>query len=393
MEPLQSSVITDLEGIRTLEAPWRSLWEKSRDPSVFTGYDWARASAEAFAAVRSPRIVVVERGGEVVGILPVAVEGGTLLFLGMPESDSNDLICLPGIEAEAAACAIDALLDLPWRSATLDYLWEDSALFHALDKLPARFSRALHLAYRGIAPRAVLPPDDPATVAKIVKKKNELRLERQIGRKGQLSFRFLETPDELRAGFEHLVRLHTARRNEAGDQSVFLDARVLDFYDRLLARLDPRKDLRFLVMEFDGRTIACEFAFQHFGRLFGFKTAYDPEFRDYSPGTMIVRRTAQYAAENGLAVFDLSRGSDPYKLRFSNASKKYYALRVFHRGIVGWTERSLLRLKERVKQSPRLARLLRRLGVDVPAAPEAPVDPGREDDEPSASSPPAPTTV
>jgi len=370
--PLESRIVTDLDGIRALEPAWRALWAQSRDPSVFTGYDWAHASAEAFAGARSLCVIAVESGKEVVGILPLAIEGGVVNFLGFPEADSNDIICRPDLETEAVAAALETLITLParWQRCTLDYVWEDSTLLHALGSLPGRLASRLHVQYRGVAPRAVLPPEDPEAVSKIVKKKNEQKLERQLGRKGNLVFRFLETPEDLRAGMETLVRLHAGRRQEAGDSSVFLRPRIRAFYDALLPRLDPKAELRFFVMELDGRVVACQLAFESRNRLFCFKTGYDPEFRDHSPGTVMIRRLAQHAAENGVRVFDHSRGDEAYKARFSNATKRYSTLHVFRRGPVGWARRSALRLKERAKSSPALSRLLRRR-QNVPAPPPA----------------------
>ncbi len=376
LPPLRSRVVSDLDGLMALEPAWRALWAGSRDPCVFTGYDWARAAAEAFAGSRSPCVVTVVRGEEPVAILPLAVEQGAVFFLGMPEADVNDMICRPGLEAEAAAVALEALLALPWSRCTLDYLWEDSALLHALGRLPARLSSRLHLAYRGVAPRAVLPPDDPEAVSKIVKKKNEQKLERQLGRKGNLVFRFLEDPAALRAGMEHLVRLHVARRQEAGDASVFLRPQVRAFYDALLPRLDPKTELRFFVMELDGRMVACQLAFEHASRIFCFKTGYDAEFRDYSPGTVMIRRLAQDAAERGVRVFDHSRGDEGYKARFSNATKRYSTLHVFRRGLSGFAGRSLLRLKARAKSSPLLARLRAKLGRGAPPPPATKAEAG-----------------
>lgn len=371
--PLRARVVSDLAGIRALEPAWRALSEKSRDACTFTGYDWAHAAAEAFGGSRSLCVVTVVRGEEVVAILPLAVEKGVLVFIGMPEADVNDLICLPGLEAEAATVALGAILGgaVPWSRCTLDYLWEGSALLHALDALPARFSRRLHLMYRGFAPRAIL--DDPEAASKIVKKKNEQKLERQLGRKGNLVFRFLEERDEVRAGMEHLVRMHVARREEVGDSSVFLRPEIRSFYASLLPRLDPRSELRFFVAELDGRVLACQLAFESRGRIFCFKTGYDAEFRDYSPGTVMIRRLAQDAVDRGVRIFDHSRGHEAYKARFSNGTKRYYTIHVFRRGLAGWADRSVVRLKERAKANPFLYRLLRRfkLVAPAPAAPKA----------------------
>jgi CelD/BcsL family acetyltransferase involved in cellulose biosynthesis len=375
---LRCRVVTDLPGIRALEPAWRALWALSRDPSTFTGYDWGYASAEAFSGTRSLCVLAVESGADVVGILPLSIEKGTVNFLGSPEADSNDIVCRPELEAEAVAAALETLvtLPIPWQRCTLDYVWEDSALLHALDLLPARLSSRLHLQYRGVAPRAVLPPDDPEAVSKIVKKKNEQKLERQLGRKGNLVFRFLEDPQDLRAGMESLVRLHAARRQEAGDSSVFLRPQIRAFYDALLPRLDPKTELRFFVMELDGRVVACQLAFECRNRLFCFKTGYDAEFRDHSPGTVMIRRFAQYASEHGVRVFDHSRGDEAYKARFSNATKRYSTLHVFRRGFAGWAGRSVLRFKARAKASAALARLLRKVGRGAPSVPAPKVEAG-----------------
>src|SRR5262245_3370108 len=128
---LRAAVVADLDGIRALEPAWRALSREARDPSTFLGYDWGISSAEAFAASRTLAVVVVRRGEEVAGILPLSIEKGAVNFLGSPEADANDLVCRAGTEAEVAPTAMDALLGLRWTRCALDNIWEDSALVQA----------------------------------------------------------------------------------------------------------------------------------------------------------------------------------------------------------------------------------------------------------------------
>ena len=46
--------------------------------------------------------------------------------------------------------------------------------------------------------------------------------------------------------------------------------------------------------------------------------AYHPAFAKYSPGTELLLRVAEHAAQRGIEKLDLGSGDDPYKNKFCN---------------------------------------------------------------------------
>ncbi|MBX3440457.1 MAG: hypothetical protein KF861_23405, partial [Planctomycetaceae bacterium] len=106
---LETRLITESSELEALAADWDRLWSSDPNRSIFGTLAWSRASWRAYGAARKLCTIVVTAGSKTLGILPLAAEGSTLMFLGAPRSDYNDILCE---EHNAAAVTEAALLAL-----------------------------------------------------------------------------------------------------------------------------------------------------------------------------------------------------------------------------------------------------------------------------------------
>ena len=95
----------------------------------------------------------------------------------------------------------------------------------------------------------------------------------------------------------------------------------------------------------------------HFGMLSGdvlhyWFPVYVPKFSKYSPGTELMLRVAQGAAENGIAKVDLGFGDDPYKTRFCNGREQVSSGRYGFSRIGFEAAKRKYELRKKLKQIP-----------------------------------------
>ena len=102
-------------------------------------------------------------------------------------------------------------------------------------------------------------------------------------RLGSLRFYHLEDRGEIRRHLPRFFDQHILRRALAGGRSHFLVAENRLFYEHLIDGLDPSRELRFGVLELDGRPLAYHLGFEVNGRFTWYKPSFDVDYWDLSP--------------------------------------------------------------------------------------------------------------
>lgn len=350
MTAIRTEIITSYSELERLATWWHRLWRAGEPRNVFTSFAWARASWGTYGAGQSLATPVVFQGDRVAAILPVAVQEGRLQFLGSPRADYNDILCEPGVDPAVLDSALAALHDLPvpWKRCVLENLPEASALVrHLRSKGPEKLGY-MHLTLSAYCPRVIFAPDGE-TLSAILKKKSLRRHENKLKRLGDITFRHLDDREAIAEHLPEFFRQHIARRAFEEEPSIFHDLRDRDFYAALADELDPRTDLRFGVLEVGDRPVAYHFGFETDGNLLWYKPTFDPDFWDYSPGEVLIKRLFEYAGARGLRTFDFTVGNEAFKHRFANQVARNYALHVYPSGFQGRARLLGHRVKDRVR--------------------------------------------
>ena len=66
----------------------------------------------------------------------------------------------------------------------------------------------------------------------------------------------------------------------------------------------------------DGKKAAAYLCFDYMDRIWVYNSGYDPQFREFSPGWVLLSYLIQHAIETGKQTFDFMRGDEDYKYRF-----------------------------------------------------------------------------
>jgi CelD/BcsL family acetyltransferase involved in cellulose biosynthesis len=107
---------------------------------------------------------------------------------------------------------------------------------------------------------------------------------------------------------------------DASPKQHFLRGALADFTNELLGRAAREDRLRLFIGRMDGVATSFGIAFWSNGVLSYWMTRFDPRWRDYSTGTLILRDVIAYGFAQGATRVDLMLGEGPHKQRWSTSS-------------------------------------------------------------------------
>jgi CelD/BcsL family acetyltransferase involved in cellulose biosynthesis len=353
-------LLTEFAELERLAPAWEALWQDDVRREIFGTFGWARAWWHAAGGRRVLCTPVVYRGDQPIGFLPLAREDRTLRFLSAPHADYNDLLCTESDSGAILEHALRQLLRSPsWDRAVLENVPEGSRLLGCLGQLPPDLRGRLEVCASGTSTALDLREDRAARLQACLGKGHLKRDYKRLSKLGELRFRHLEEAGEIEAHLPNLFRMHIARRALAADRSLFCREEGRSFYCALVQELDPRKELRFCVLDLNGRPIAYHLGFECAGKFTWYKPTFDVGYWDYSPGFVFMKPVLEYIAGRDIQEFDFTTGDEAYKGRFANRVRPQYTLHFFPARARGRAHQMALRAKGYVKSRPRLAAVVR----------------------------------
>ncbi len=307
---LRTRLFTDWHEAASHSQAWRELAAEN----LFLGPDWLGAGVRAFSPAR-PRIGMAFSGEKLVGVLPLRLRDRLMLVgLGDDFGDYGGLLLAPGHEAEAAA----ALLELAFaktgaarlrlrhlRGDLSSTAWLRAAVSHQLG-WPCAWTRKgqtfvipLNLPYEPLLKQ----------LRSGKSRYNLRRARRQLEARGPLRLRACTTP----AAIESALSILLARHAQKWPEGIFSREQG-QVFARTMARkgLDTDK-LELLELLSEESVVASVLAFRHTGRVYYYAVAYDADFAQYSPGSLLLQAVLERACERGEEELDLLRGPEPYK--------------------------------------------------------------------------------
>jgi CelD/BcsL family acetyltransferase involved in cellulose biosynthesis len=311
---LTVEVIEHGERLAELRPQWAELWRSDPAATPFQSPDWLLPwwKHVGDGALLS---VAIHHGPLLAALLPAYVYTNPgsgsrqLLLLGAGTSDYLGGVFHPELATPAAELCIVAL-------AAHREQWDESWL----SQLP-ELSPLLRLAASGLAP----VPTEPCMIARIPpagrvtgKLRENLRYYRKrADRLGTLRFS-TATGDTASAFFELLADLHAARWTSRGESGVLANPGVLAAHRESVPLLAARGLLRLHALSIDDRPAAVFYGLIDAGgrpqrSLYCYLTGFAPEFRDVSPGTLLLGYAVEQAAADGATVLDMLRGQEAYK--------------------------------------------------------------------------------
>lgn len=337
-------------------ADWNDLAARIPIASIFTTWHWIDTWWSHFGAAYAPCLLFVERGGELLGILPLAERklalqrdgsfGRVLFYCGSEEvcPDHLDLIARPEHARDCLLAIADYLGANPrtWDVLDLKGLAEGGNIdrHHALLGIGSRH----RLTEIAVAPYVSIQGDfsDYLKNSFSAKGRNDLGRKVRLLEKAGVRYAAIAPPQAV-VFLENMFRLHARRAAIKGITSTFAGARVLAFHQELLQRTASLGwQWNRALIEGD-HLVAGIYGYSFAGRIAYYQIAMDPDWDRSGPGTSLIYLAVGEAHENALMEFDMLRGDEEYKSRWSTGRRRLFRLRVFNRSPRGrmasaWSE-------------------------------------------------------
>lgn len=146
------------------------------------------------------------------------------------------------------------------------------------------------------------------------KQRHEIRRKLRRASEGPEPARFelLADPAALEDGIDAFLELMT----HDPEKEKFLTPVMREHMRSLMREAWHGGYLWMAFLTVSGRKAAAALNFDYRNRLWGYNSAVNREFRELSPGWVLLAHQIQWACEHGRDVFDFMRGDEEYKYRF-----------------------------------------------------------------------------
>jgi CelD/BcsL family acetyltransferase involved in cellulose biosynthesis len=335
-----ASVVAIEDSFEPLALDWDALADRAGAPP-FLRPGWVAAWWRAFGR-GSLQILTVRRKGCLAGVLPLYRRHGALRSTSNWHSptfgslaEGLDAVQELGGELFAEAPRRVSLAFAAREGRDLD-LWQSAAAGAGYRVLVRTLERSPYVDIAGNweAYRAGLSRNA---------RQNLTRNLRRLRACGTVTLDVSDGSDRLDELLGEAFRLEAASWKGSRRTAIVSHSATRRFYDDVAHWAARRGWLRLVFLRVDGRAVAFHYALEEGRVYYPLKGGYDPAFRQFSPGTLIIQLTLERAFADGLARYELLGGAEPYKLTWTSSCRDSVLLHAFAPTLPGrldWTVRA-----------------------------------------------------
>ncbi|MHA3774638.1 GNAT family N-acetyltransferase [Verrucomicrobiota bacterium sgz303538] len=297
---------------------WSALWQRSPSASIFQSPAWVHAWWTHFGG-STPLMLTFRHSGQLAGIAPLFLwpEERRVLLIGTGITDSLDVLAEAGQERAIAEATLQWLDECrtEWDVCDFQQLPQGSALVNA--PTPSHWTES-RIA-QDINPALSLPAEFEA-----VPRAAELAyLHRRLEKEGLVEY-VTCTSENFSELFESLIQLHGARWTQCAQSGVLAETQVQEFHADAARGLLRLGALRLYVLKVAGSAVAAYYGFHHRRRAVYYLGGFDPAWKRFSVGSLIVGHAIAEAIRQGAQEFDFGRGGESYKYRWGAKDRVTY---------------------------------------------------------------------
>lgn len=357
--------VRDREGFAALAPQWRELLAGSDVDGLFLTWEWLYTWWTHLGHARPLRILIVHRGGELIGIAPFVLcpaQPGRLIpyraleFLGSGTAGSDylDLIVRRGAEHAVTQALCDYLASLKLALDLRRVSLRETNINRLVQELERR-RWGKHLAPDDVC--LYVPLEGSNWESYFAGLSREFRRSLRRGRRdavaayGRVSYIPVKDESERAAALETFVRMHNRRWDERSGSEALPDRDILRFHDAWSRLALARGWLRLALVRFDDTPVAGTYGFCYGRKLYFYLSAFDPAFSRYGAGRICLEENLREAFAGNLLEYDFLHGDEGYKYHWARLSRSLGRYRAFPPGANGNCARAAFRVRERAKAS------------------------------------------
>ena len=339
-------VISDLKGFESLLEVWNSLLSKCQDDnSIFLTYEWLWTWWRHFGEGRKLNILLIEKGGQVIGIVPLMkaeYKIGPIKFHILETIGSTNCnyiwLTRPENRQEAITAFLAYLKEELIKNKLalrLTLVPEDSKFLNVLSAQTSLVSEELVIKKRIMtsAPYIMLPTTwDEYFRSLSQRRRKKLRwASRSLEKSHNVAFKQFAA-DSVEEGLNKFFDLHQRRWQSINIRGEFATSKMKEFYRDIASQFLKRNWLHFSCLAVDSEMASGEYGFVYSRKFYTLTGAYDTRYSRYSVGHLHEMYLIKYAINNRLQEFDFLKGEEPYKFHWTKSIRRYVEAIVIKKG-------------------------------------------------------------
>ncbi|MBI0583780.1 MAG: GNAT family N-acetyltransferase [Methanomassiliicoccus sp.] len=343
---MRSTVVTSVEELADHEDKWEMLRRESGG-TVFASYALTRTWLECFRGNTSPRVILIEKDGELAGIAPMsyhsysskglpikvlALAGEVPYRLWLP---TTSIMFKPG-RNDVLARIIKEMDRLDWNTLTAFHLPGTMAVRECLRIAGSTWST------RDYRPEVniILTFPEKGDIASIFERKARENLRNRMNKlereRGSIELRKL-TPGMISASVDEYARQHVERWTPKGG-SLFMFSDNVRFLKEVVRRgIEGDYGFAYDLMV-GGEVAAQSMGFYEGDTALPYRFGMNDAFMKYSPGWMLQYLTFSDLRDRGIRQCSLGVGDEDYKYRMGGKETPLLGI-MARRGLVGAIDR------------------------------------------------------
>jgi CelD/BcsL family acetyltransferase involved in cellulose biosynthesis len=305
---LTLEVINDFRALVEIEPEWSSFTRTIAGLTPFQLPEWLLTWWRHFGSGQL-HVLVFRHAGEIAGIVPCFVHDWDgrwqMTLIGSGVSDYLE----PAIANEHCSVIVDQLQAHLKGNSTWDICnWQDLCFETPLKRLASKI-----VDDTGCYVIPLAAEFEEYWQARPKNLRRNVRRDRQKAEsRGSLEFQVCVEAN--REPIHALIQLHTARWHKQGQPGMIEANRTAEFLQDVACKFARRDMLRIFSLRFEGRIAAVILGFEYANTLFGYLTAFDPQYEALGLGRILLYESVRYSFEHRYAAWDFLRGEEPYKL-------------------------------------------------------------------------------
>jgi len=289
---------------------------------------WLKTWWDTFGNNNDATILTGYRNGKLIGIAPFRVQGETARFIGDENvCDYQDMAVSPNHHDEFFEAILSYLKKRDIRFLQLATLRPDSVSFTELPNLARRNGYTV-TRHQVAHSHEITLPRTWESYLKLLdgKQRHEVRRKlRRLNEAGQIRFRVIKQPDEIRENMDIFFSMFKASRP---DKSEFLTDQMVSFFRLLAQRMAQKGFLRMSFLDIDQVPAAGVMCFDYNGTVFLYNNGYDPRFGNLSAGFLSKVYSIKDSIDRERIRYDLLKGDEGYKKRLGSTPVPLYHLKI-----------------------------------------------------------------
>jgi len=137
----------------------------------------------------------------------------------------------------------------------------------------------------------------------------------------QVEVEIVDNPTQVDEAIDDIFKLHHERWKQKKEKSIFDISWRKEFHKQISNLFSKEGILKIFFLKINSVREACLYCFEYNNTLMDYQTGFNPKWKKYGLGVILISHAIKYAIEKELSVFDFMRGEEEFKFEWTNTYK------------------------------------------------------------------------